>query len=136
MEHDGRTNEELKELLQTQPISIGVKIAPRMQQYSSGIMTEKWLKCSSPKNEVNHGVLLVGYGSVGDGSSDKSGERALSGGCNNYWIIRNSWGSNWGEEGFFKLCADGLGSDETPLGTCLVNKYSVWPTMNKADIEE
>jgi len=35
----------------------------------------------------------------------------------------------------FRLCADGLGTSSTPLGTCLVNKYAVWPTMDKSDIE-
>jgi len=34
-----------------------------------------------------------------------------------------------------KLCSDGLGSKDTPLGTCLVNKYAVWPTMDKNDID-
>jgi len=34
--------------------------------YSKGIMTEKYLECSDPNLEVNHGVLLVGYGEVAD----------------------------------------------------------------------
>lgn len=33
-----------------------------MNAYSGGIMTEDMLRCSSTENEVNHGVLLVGYG--------------------------------------------------------------------------
>jgi len=98
-------------------------------------MSEEFLRCSNPRNEVNHGVLLVGYGSTDD-ESGSNHELSHSSKCQNYWIIRNSWGPNWGEEGFFKLCSDGLGSKQTPLGTCLVNKYAVWPTMDPADIEE
>ena len=98
-------------------------------------MTERHLRCSDKNVEVNHGVLLVGYGSRGDGASNASEEHVDNGKCNDYWIVRNSWGGNWGEEGFFKLCADGLGSDETPLGTCLINKYATWPTMDMADID-
>ena len=136
IEHDGRTNDELKELLQTQPISIGMYSTGTLNLYRSGIITEDFLRCSHPRNEVNHGVLLVGYGSVGDNSvKGNTDDQVRNGKCQDYWIIRNSWGPNWGEDGFFKLCADGVGSKQTPLGTCLVNKYAVWPTRDMNDID-
>ena len=69
-EHDGRYNEELRELLQTQPISVAIYTVGSLMHYSSGILTEKYLKCSSSSHEVNHGVLLVGYGSVDDRSNE------------------------------------------------------------------
>ena len=95
-------------------------------------MTEQYLGCSDPSHEVNHGILIVGYGKINPNDQE---DRAAAGECENYWVIRNSWGGSWGEEGFFKLCADNVGSDKTPLGTCLINKYAVWPTMNPNDIE-
>ena len=74
-----------------------------MSGYRSGIMTEDYLRCSDTRNEVNHGIVIVGYGTRED--ENVYGDR-----CEDYFIVRNSWGADWGRDGFFKLCADGLGS--------------------------
>jgi cathepsin X len=42
-----------------------------------------------PWISLNHEVAVVGWGVAEDGSE--------------YWIGRNSWGSHWGEDGFFKI---------------------------------
>jgi hypothetical protein len=96
--------------------------------YRRGVVTEEFMRCSYTDREVNHGVVMVGYGKVSE-------HDPVRGRCREYWIIRNSWGPDWGEDGFFRVCADGAGHGKTPLGTCLVNKYAVWPTMNPEDID-
>ena len=67
------------------PLTIAVD-ATAWQTYKGGILTH----CGNPAAEVNHGVLLVGHG------YDPASETE-------YWVIKNSWGPNWGEAGYIRL---------------------------------
>ncbi|XP_053286125.1 procathepsin L [Pleuronectes platessa] len=71
--------------------------------YSSGIYDEP--TCNP--NNLSHAVLLVGYGS--DGGQD-------------YWIIKNSWGSSWGEGGYMRMVRDGS-------NTCGIASYALYPII-------
>lgn len=76
-------------------ISIGTNAvainAVYMQTYVGGVSCP--YICS---RRLDHGVLLVGYGS-GAYAPIRMKEKP-------YWIIKNSWGENWGENGFYKIC--------------------------------
>jgi len=122
IERDRNVNAVLKRLVSQHPIAIAMYAAGMMSKYKSGVMTEDFLKCSSAANEVNHGITLVGYGKV------QRNDR-VRGHCREYWIIRNSWGPSWGEQGTFRLCMDGVGTSNKPFGSCLVNKYATWPNF-------
>lgn len=61
------------------------------QLYNGGV-----LDCKNDYT-LDHGVQLVGYG-----ESSKDGK---------YWIVRNSWGARWGEQGFIRLKRFGDGSE-------------------------
>nr|CAD1844801.1 unnamed protein product [Ananas comosus var. bracteatus] len=78
-------------LVRRGPLAVGLNAA-FMQTYIRGVSCP--LIC--PKKWVNHGVLLVGYGS--------RGFSILRLGYKPYWIIKNSWGEHWGENGYYRLC--------------------------------
>lgn len=56
------------------------------QTYTSGIFDDDADSCLP--NYSNHAVCCVGYGT----------ENGI-----NYWIVKNSWGANWGEDGFIRM---------------------------------
>ncbi|CAI9091166.1 OLC1v1026120C1 [Oldenlandia corymbosa var. corymbosa] len=78
-------------LVRNGPLAIGLN-AVFMQTYIGGVSCP--LICG--KKYINHGVLLVGYGS--------RGYSILRLGHKPYWIIKNSWGKRWGEHGYYRLC--------------------------------
>lgn len=107
LEEDNITNQRMKEIVSQQPVGVAMASNLKcMTPYKSGILTEADCKCSDPKHlEVNHAVTIIGYG-----KSDQKG-------CDEYWVIKNSWGPHWGVHGTFKLCSDRVGPAEE-LGTC------------------
>lgn len=117
------SNERLKELVSKQPVAVAMYVSGMLASYHKGILTEDYLKCSDATNSVTHGVVLVGYGEVS--ASDNA--RAW---CSEYWVLKNSWGQQWGENGFFRVCMDVLGQKQTPYGTCLINKFALYPTVD------
>ena len=121
------SNEALKAILMKQPVGVGIYTNENFQFYKSGVMTEESLMCSSPENSVNHGVTVVGYGKTTKPDEKKH--------CEEYWIVRNSWGGKWGEEGFFRLCMDGTGSKAQPYGICQLNRFPTYPTVEQHPVE-
>ncbi|PON52002.1 Cysteine Protease [Parasponia andersonii] len=77
-------------LVKNGPLSIGIN-AVFMQTYIGGVSCP--YICG---RHLDHGVLLVGYGAAGY-SQIRFKEKP-------YWIIKNSWGQNWGEDGYYKIC--------------------------------
>ncbi|KAK5575179.1 hypothetical protein RB653_010435 [Dictyostelium firmibasis] len=108
----------LESAVNINPVSVAIDASHQsFQLYSSGIYYEP--DCSS--ENLDHGVLTVGYGSGSDSSagqsSDQSSGNASSGsswgtdvkastGSGNYWIVKNSWGTSWGIQGYILMSKD------------------------------
>lgn len=78
-------SEQLKELVQDSPIQVGIAASYQFIYYKSGIID---CGCKTFDYEINHAVLLYGY--------DQKG-----------WLIKNSWGDDWGEEGYATIAYNG-----------------------------
>lgn len=67
------------------PIAVSINASPQtFQLYSHGIYDDP--QCTS--KTVNHAMLAVGY-------------------TPEYWILKNWWGNNWGEDGYMKIKRNG-----------------------------
>lgn len=74
--------EALKVAVAQQPVSVAIEAdTPVFQSYQSGI-----LDSSACGDRLDHGVLIVGYGTSSEDID--------------YWKVKNSWGSSWGDNGF------------------------------------
>lgn len=73
--------------------------------YTSGIIT----KSDHCPTRIDHAIVAVGYG-VEDGVQ--------------YYIVRNSWGTGWGEDGYVRI-----GTDGGKFGVCGIDQYVYYPTI-------
>lgn len=92
-----------------QPVSVAIDAGGSdFQFYSEGVFTGE---C---KTELDHGVAVVGYGTTLDGTK--------------YWIVRNSWGPEWGEKGYIRM-QRGISDKE---GLCGIAMEASYPIKNSS----
>ena len=90
-----------------QPISIGIE-ADEILYYTGGVFND-----DSCGTWLDHGVLLVGYGTD---STD-----------GDFWKVKNSWGTDWGEDGYIRFERDMTQS----YNVCGVGEEGEFPKLSQ-----
>lgn len=73
-----------QELFQRGPVSVSIEVTQALIDYTGGIINDP-----TPVNDTDHEVSIIGFGALPNGTQ--------------YWIVRNSWGTAWGEGGLFRI---------------------------------
>ena len=71
--------------------------------HSGGIYKETDCNIKGSLGAINHAVVFVGWGT--ENGTD-------------YWIVRNSWGSDWGEKGYFRI--------QRGINLCQIEYWGSW----------
>lgn len=101
-----RSEDALENALNIGPVAVAIEADQySFQSYSSGVLT------ASCGDSLNHGVLAVGYGHDRISNLD-------------YWIVKNSWGVSWGEQGYIYL-ARNISSAAGQCGILMQPSYPV-----------
>ncbi len=97
----------LKEAVSKQPVSVAIEADTRtFQLYSDGVITSE--SCGT---NLDHGVLVVGYGEENNTP---------------YWLVKNSWGPSWGDNGYVKIARS---DNESTKGVCGIAMQPSYPQI-------
>lgn len=96
---------DLKKAAAHQPVSVAIEAGQKaFQLYMGGVFADE--SCGT---DLDHGVLVVGYGTDATSGLD-------------YWIVKNSWGGEWGDKGYIRM-AQGVTAKEGLCGIAMVASY-------------
>ncbi|XP_062005478.1 senescence-specific cysteine protease SAG12-like [Rosa rugosa] len=96
---------DLLKAVSMQPVSIGISAyGMDFQHYNIGVFS------GSCGTNLNHAVTAIGYGTTAGGIP--------------YWLIKNSWGTDWGESGYMRI----LRNSNSPQGMCGLAMNNFYPT--------
>jgi len=69
------------------PIGVAISVDDAFANYHSGVYFDD--SCPNDADDLDHAVLVVGYGVSSNGTD--------------YWIVKNSWGADWGNQGYILM---------------------------------
>lgn len=91
------------------PIAVSFQVINGFSRYTSGVYTAN--NCGKTTMDVNHAVLLTGYGE----------EESVK-----FWNIKNSWGPAWGNKGYFKM--------EKDVNMCAIAQCNSYPLIDNEQL--
>jgi len=106
-EYPASSETSLMKAVANQPVAVTIRTGGDFRFYSSGVYAGA---CGDLRDDV-HYVTIVGYGTSDDGLD--------------YWLIKNSWGTDWGEDGYMRFLR---GTDDKE-GLCLIATEAVYPIV-------
>lgn len=87
---DTRIEQKIMNMLKFAPVAVGIESTNRVfRNYKSGVLSPHHIRSS--RGVVDHAVSVVGFGRADEPPHEK------------YWTIRNSWGTDWGENGYARV---------------------------------
>lgn len=100
--------EQFKADIREQPLAVAFGVADEFMYYFQGVYT------GACEAGVNHGMVAVGFGYDDDEETE-------------YAIIRNSWGENWGEDGYIRVAMSA--DEDSDGGKCMMYAYPNYPVV-------
>ena len=96
----------LQEAVYQNPVSVAIEADTTVFQFYKGGILDN-VNCGT---NLDHGVLVVGYGSENN---------------KDYWIVKNSWGSSWGENGYIRIAKSNSENDPGICGIAMQPSFIV-----------
>jgi C1A family cysteine protease len=94
----------MKSALAGRPLAVSIEADRAVfQSYASGIFNST--ACGT---NLDHAVIVVGWGTSGS---------------TEYWTVRNSWGTSWGERGYIRIAIT------SGSGICGVQMQPLYPSV-------
>ncbi|KAM4700270.1 tubulointerstitial nephritis antigen-like [Discoglossus pictus] len=111
----------MKEIYENGPVQAIMEVHEDFFMYKSGIYRHTPVMAGKPENQRRHGthsVKITGWGE----------ERGTDGRTHKYWLAANSWGTDWGEKGYFRIAR---GENECEIEAFIVG---VWGRVSMEDV--
>lgn len=96
----------LKHAVSIGPVSVAIEADTRtFQLYTGGVLTS-----DSCGTNLDHGVLIVGYGTESN---------------TEFWLVKNSWGTSWGDHGYIKIQRSDSTNDPGVCGIAMQPSFPI-----------
>ncbi|KAL6197031.1 hypothetical protein ACLB2K_032644 [Fragaria x ananassa] len=101
----------LANVVYNQPVIVIHSVSKAFQYYGGGIFRDADGSCEN--STLSHATTVIGYGTTIRGVD--------------YWILKNSWGEDWGENGYMRILRN---PENKPAGVCNLAISPVYPSLS------